>query len=164
MFSIISFIILILCLIFQSSLLTRWPIWGIVPDLTLIIITCFSWQSRTVRGTGFGFLAGLMQDFLSLKSLGSSAISKTCTGFITGNFKGNSKSYLLPLFFVIINTIVNEIIHLLFYFALGTQKVLTLNIAVNISNQIFINIIFSPVFIIIFARLGKIFTPRKLMI
>ena len=125
MFFVISILILILCLILQASFLARWPIWGVIPDLNLIAVTCFSWIAGPMKGTGFAFIAGIMQDFMSLKSPGASSISKTCIGFLTGSGKGRSKSkYLMPLFFLLVNTIINEVIYLLFYFSLGTQKIL----------------------------------------
>ncbi len=166
MFFAISPFIVIFSLILQTSFLPVWPLWGVVvPDLNLIVVTCFSWTGGPVRGTVFAFIAGTMQDFISLKSLGACALSKTCIGFLTGTARENSKSkFLLPLFLVFINTLINEIVYIIFYFALGSQKALPPDIISKILLQISANLLFAPVFLIIFNKLAGFFNPREITI
>lgn len=141
-------------MVIQTSILSRWPFLGIIPDLNLIVVTFFSIKTNSMDGTRFGFFAGLIQDFLSLKSLGASSLSKTCIGFLTGilNEKLDLK-FFLPPFLVLINTLINEGIYLLFYFALGNQKVLPSDLFIRVSLQCFFNLLFTPLIMIIFKKL-----------
>ena len=165
MFFIISSLIVIFCLILQTSLLTRWPCYGVIPDLSLIVVTCFSMNTNNVRGTTFGFLAGIMQDFISLKSPGASSLCKTCIAFLSGHFRRNKQNpTLLPVLLIIINTLINEGIYLLFYLALSANKSLPSNILIKIYIQILVNLCCAPLFFLIFNRLGRLFTPRESII
>ncbi|HPZ07930.1 MAG TPA: rod shape-determining protein MreD [Candidatus Eremiobacteraeota bacterium] len=163
MFLFISLSVLVLCNIIQTTFLPRWPLWGVIPDLNLIVVTCFSLKAGELSGTGFGFIAGIIQDLLSFKSMGISSISKTSAGFLTGTFKETFRDsgFLLVLSLIFANTLINEAGHLLFYFALSTQRVLPPNFISKIALQIFVNMIFTPLFLIFFVRLWRIFNPGK---
>jgi rod shape-determining protein MreD len=141
-------------MVLQTSVLSRCPFLGIIPDLNLIVVTFFSIKTSALDGTRFGFFAGLIQDFLSLKSFGASSLSKTCIGFLTGvlNEKLDLKFFLPPVL-VLVNTLINEVMYLLFYFAIGNQKVLPSDLFIRISLQCFFNLLFTPLIMIIFKRL-----------
>ena len=162
MFFFTGFIIMIISIITQGSVLSRISWNGVIPDLTLIVVISFSLHGGEVRGSIFGFIAGMVQDFISLKSLGACCISKTSTGLLAGYSKDNfsNSNLLTPVIIVIISTFINESIHLLFYFTLGTRRVLPPNFIEKILIQVLLNLIFLPFFLLLFANLNKLFSQR----
>ncbi len=100
------------CVIIQSTFMHNIEIYGVIPDIALIVIVFSSNSSGPMRGQILGFSAGLIQDFLSACPLGFNALNKTITGFIYGKLKGKLflDSILLPVIFVVTATIFKEII------------------------------------------------------
>ncbi|MEQ8225642.1 MAG: rod shape-determining protein MreD [Candidatus Eremiobacterota bacterium] len=162
MFFFTGAIIMIISVIIQGSVLSGISWNGVIPDLTLIVVVSFSLHGGEVRGSIFGFIAGMIQDFISLKSLGACCISKTSAGLLAGYSKDNfSNSNLLkPVIIMIISTFINESIHLLFYFALGTSRVLPPDFIKKILIQLLLNLIFLPFFLLVFINLSKLFSQR----
>ncbi|MEQ8170287.1 MAG: rod shape-determining protein MreD [Candidatus Eremiobacterota bacterium] len=162
MFFFTGVIIMIISIIIQGSVLSGISWKGVIPDLTLIVVVSFSLHGGEVRGSMFGFIAGMVQDFISLKSLGACCISKTSTGLLAGYSKDNfsNSNLLTPVIIVIISTFINESIHLLFYFTLGTRRVLPPNFIEKILIQVLLNLIFLPFFLLLFANLNKLFSQR----
>ena len=162
MFFFTGFIIMIISIIIQGSLLSNLSWNGVIPDLTLIVTVTFSLHAGEAKGSIFGFIAGMVQDFISLKSLGACCISKTSAGFLAGNSKENfrNSNLLTPVIIIIISTFINESVHLLFYFALGTRRVLPPDFVEKILIQLLLNLIFTPFFLIFFINLSKLFSQR----
>ena len=84
MFFFTGAIIMIISVIIQGSVLSGISWNGVIPDLTLIVVVSFSLHGGEVRGSIFGFIAGMIQDFIYLKSLGACCISKTSAGLLAG--------------------------------------------------------------------------------
>jgi len=162
MFFFSGLIIMIISIIVQGSLLSKISWNGVIPDLTLIVVISFAIHSGESRGSVFGFIAGMLQDFISLKSLGACCISKTSTGFLTGHFKDNfrNSNLLTPVILIIISTCINESVHLLFYFALGTGRVLPPDFVEKVLIQLLLNLVLAPFFLILFINLSKLFSQR----
>lgn len=83
-------IILVLSLILQSYL-DILAIAGVKPDLLLILTIYFSFKEGAFRGQIIGFVAGLLQDAISITNvpLGWQAMPKAIAGYLIGKY-GNS--------------------------------------------------------------------------
>jgi rod shape-determining protein MreD len=66
-------------------------IYGIVPDLVLILAVWVALQSGQFTAVLFGFGAGLMMDFITGDVPGTNALAKMAAGFLAGFFYGENK-------------------------------------------------------------------------
>ena len=109
---IFSLLLTVAFVILQSTLLQEIAIYGVIPDIALIIIVFSSNSMGTMRGQALGFIAGFIQDFLSSGPLGFNALIRTVIGFIFGKIKGKLflDSILLPILFIAIATLMKEAI------------------------------------------------------
>ncbi len=98
--------------ILQSTLLQKISVFGIVPDIALIVIVFTSYSSGSMSGQMTGFFTGLVQDFISSGPLGFNALIKTFIGFIYGKIQGKLflDHILLPVIFIVIATVMKEIL------------------------------------------------------
>lgn len=107
------------CVMLQSTLVPFLKIVNVHPDIVLIIIVAISVLLGYKMGTLFGFMAGLLLDISTGGAVGIYASIYTLIGFLSGLmekkvFKDN---FLLPLFFCFIGTIIKGFLEyiLLFY-------------------------------------------------
>ena len=73
---------LLFCVIAQSVLLGPFSVWGIRPDLFLLLVFLVSQRVSPEATTVLGFLIGLCQDGLSGGPLGLHAFSDSLLGFL----------------------------------------------------------------------------------
>jgi rod shape-determining protein MreD len=76
--------LLLIILIIQSTRFDFWSIYGVKPDLVLLLLFVISFREGDITGTVFGFFGGLTQDFFSNGLLGSGAFAKSLWGFLAG--------------------------------------------------------------------------------
>jgi len=79
--------IIILLFVFQSTLLHCCTVFGVRPDLILILATFIGVRFGKTKGATLGFFLGLIQDCLSGTFLGPNAFSKGVVGYIFGNLR-----------------------------------------------------------------------------
>jgi rod shape-determining protein MreD len=83
--------------ILQSTLIARFAIFNVVPDLALCIVVYAAYVNGTMTGQVSGFFSGLLLDFLSAAPLGLNCLVRTLIGALTGIFKG---AFFLDIFFM----------------------------------------------------------------
>lgn len=107
---IFSLLLTILFVVLQSTLMQKIAIYGVIPDIALVIIVLSANSMGAMRGQTLGFFAGLVQDFLSAGPLGFNALIRTIIGFIFGKIKGKLflDSILLPIIFIVVATLLKE--------------------------------------------------------
>jgi len=107
---IITFIILVLNLVFQSSVLPHFEIRGIIPNTSLIIIMSYALLRGSFEGAITGFAAGLLQDIFFGNSLCYYAFLGMLTGYFCGKFHHGffRENYATPVLFSIITVIAYE--------------------------------------------------------
>ncbi len=107
---ILSLVITGVFIALQSTILQKIAVRGVIPDVALVVIVFSSNSMGAMRGQFLGFIAGLLQDFLSSGPLGFNALIKTIIGFIFGKLKGKLflDSILLPVIFILSATILKE--------------------------------------------------------
>jgi rod shape-determining protein MreD len=77
-------VLLIIILFIQSTRFDFWSVYGVKPDLVLLLIFIISFREGRITGTVFGFIGGLAQDFFSNGLLGSGAFAKSLWGYLAG--------------------------------------------------------------------------------
>ena len=77
---------IVLCLIFQTTLVHIVSIGSIMPDLPIMILFLLGIRAGILPGIYAGFFLGLGQDLYSPSILGQNALAKTALGFFAGLF------------------------------------------------------------------------------
>jgi rod shape-determining protein MreD len=91
----------LILLIIQSTLLSRFNLFGIKPDLIVLFIVGRSLTEGPCSGVVWGFIFGLLADTMGSGLLGLGALTYSIAGFVAGQVapgKGRSRlSYLMAL-------------------------------------------------------------------
>ena len=111
-FAIVSALMLAVAVILQSTVLEYVAISGVKPDLALIVLVFVAVQGGPMVGQVSGFVAGLVQDFLSLPPLGMGALVRTTIGFVYGRLQGAlaAASILAPIVLVLVATVMKGVL------------------------------------------------------
>ena len=115
-----STILLIACTFAQSTGFGGIAVFGVVPDLSVIVLIWVSYKNGPVEGPVSGFLSGLAEDFLSASPLGFHAFVKTAVAAVTALLHGSFfiDKLLLPILLGFSGTVVKAIaagaVHILF--------------------------------------------------
>lgn len=113
---IIMALILIINMLFQSTVFQYVEIMGIIPNTYLIIIISFAFMRGDIEGAVIGFAAGLLQDVFFGKYIGMNAMLGMLTGLVCGKpseefFREN---FILPLLLTISGIFVYELLYYIF--------------------------------------------------
>jgi len=100
---IILIVLLFSGVLLQTTVFHSLP-YNISPDISLIMLICFSFRYGSQTSQFSGFIAGLLEDLLSLSPLGFNSFIKTIIGFFTGIF--HERLLMDPIVFPIISTAV----------------------------------------------------------
>lgn len=105
-------------LLLQTTLIPFISIWGVVPDLILILLVFYTLREGQIYGTVLGFVYGFFFDLITGSLLGSTIISKTVSGFIAGYFTNENKleNYFKNYVFVFIVLLCSAVDSLIFSF------------------------------------------------
>jgi len=111
-FALVSAVVLAAAVVLQSTVLEHVAIRGTKPDLALIVLVFVSVQGGVMLGQVSGFVAGLVQDFLSLPPLGMGALVRATIGFVYGRLQGAfaAGSVLAPVVLVFVATIIKGVL------------------------------------------------------
>ena len=83
----ISIILLILCFLLQSTLLSRFTMGGIVPNLMIVMIATIGFLLGNRTGMWFGFVFGLITDIFFGQIIGLYACIYMFMGYLNGAFE-----------------------------------------------------------------------------
>jgi len=107
----ISLMIVALVVVIQSTWLEAISIYGVKPDISLIVIVYIAFKNPGLQGQTVGFASGLLQDGISMSPLGLNAFIKTSVALIANLLSG--KFYidrlLMPALFGFISIILKAI-------------------------------------------------------
>ena len=138
-------ITIVLTYILQTTLMPEITVFGVQPDLSLIIICSIAFLFGSTSGGVVGFFLGIMLDFYYGRSIGINALLFLYIGVFLGSFnkKVFKDNYLVILVFMIFTTFLYETI-LYFYVAfVYSQQVDLLVMLSNIGIVILLNSIIS---------------------
>ncbi|HHW54794.1 MAG: rod shape-determining protein MreD [bacterium] len=110
----ILFLLVLSCLVLQSTFLASFAPYGLIPDLILIMVVSIALIRGSWEGAVWGFLAGLGLDMISSSYLGFHALTKMVVGFFFGlvEEKVFKENLLLPAVVLFMASIVHELLFL----------------------------------------------------
>ena len=85
----VSTLLLGIAVILQSTVLRFVALKGVKPDLALIVMVFVAVRRGSMSAQVSGFLAGLLEDILSLAPVGFNALLRTVLGFFYGLTAGS---------------------------------------------------------------------------
>ena len=92
-----TFLLLLVCFILQTTVVDWLQIFGIGPDLMIILIVSISIKYGPAAGCFWGFFAGFSQDiYAPVEWLGANTISMTVLGFVVGQLEERFLPLNLP--------------------------------------------------------------------
>lgn len=105
--TLITTLLLGAAVLLQSTLLHWVALNGVKPDLALIVLVFAAVRRGSMTAQVSGFLAGLLEDVLSLAPLGFNALLRTMLGFFYGLTAGSIfvDPILMPVLLVLVATI-----------------------------------------------------------
>lgn len=113
--------VILLALLLQSTVLAALPLWGVYPDLILVVVVAFSLLKGPVFGARYGFFAGLGLDLLIGEMVGLNAVTKMLVGAVVGAMadKLYKENYLVPFLSVMAATLLDQLLYWLGATAFG---------------------------------------------
>ena len=143
----------------QSTLFRFIEIRGASPDLVLIYLVFAADTRGPLQGQVLGFIAGVIEDLLSLAPLGFNSLIRLLTGFLFGHTRGKIflDPLVSPILFVLAATLLKEVFALLLsvMFLETAVKAFTLSFWIELG----MNIVMAPIVYNIFRSL-KIFVEN----
>lgn len=118
----ISIILLILCFLLQSTLLSRFTMGGIVPNLMIVMIATIGFLLGNRTGMWLGFVFGLITDIFFGQIIGLYACIYMFMGYLNGAFEKIlfPHDIKLPLLLIVCTDFVySNICYILFFLLKG---------------------------------------------
>lgn len=76
--------IIVVALLLQTSVFSFFPLYGVYPNVTLVVVISFGLLRGPYSGLAFGFFTGLLTDVLSGQLIGLGGLICACLGLIAG--------------------------------------------------------------------------------
>jgi len=121
-------LVVFLAVVVQIAAINRISLFGIRPDLTVLVVVSVALRRGSLTGTLVGFLVGLLQDLLVPSTLGMNMLAKSILGFAAGRLGQNLAVPGLPLYgpLLALAVIFHDWIYLLAYTSLDPGRFLRL--------------------------------------
>lgn len=127
-------LLLLGALVLQTSLFAYVPLFGALPELTLLVAIAIALEEGPEWGAGAGFVAGLLIDLIGALPMGISALSYCLVGYFVGWFRDHMPDMpLAPIAVVAVATAAGQGLVLLLaaLFGQGTRGVGALTVALT---------------------------------
>lgn len=114
----------LLAFILQIAVMPQFKLFGVQPDLILVVAVVVAVQEGPVQGAIVGFCGGMLMDIVSPQVMGVGAFSETVAAFLAGMLKEFFMTYsiLLPVLLVFIVTILELSVNQLTLLMLGQEN------------------------------------------
>ena len=108
----VSVLILLCVVIFETAILSNMLFLPAVPDLLLIVSLYLSVHNGKVFGVSSGFVSGLFFDFLSVSPFGLHCLLRTIIGYLMGVFNKtlNMNGVFLPVLIGFVATLMKVLL------------------------------------------------------
>ena len=105
-------IVLVVCILLQSTLLTKIAIRGVRPDLAMLVLIFVSMRRGSMAGQVSGCAAGFLEDLMNVSPLGFHSLLRAVIGFLYGMLSGNVfiDPFLMPIILAVVATILKGIL------------------------------------------------------
>jgi rod shape-determining protein MreD len=129
----------LLTLVAQVALVNRIDLWGIRPDLALLLLVFLAQRRGPVFGTVLGFCIGLLEGLLQPHTLGMQCLAKSVLGFGIGKLSQQLVAESLVLLAVLLglSVLVHDAIFLLAYTHLSLPRFFSMYFTIAIPTAIY---------------------------
>ncbi len=147
--------LLSLLVLLQTNILRVIAIGGAVPDLALIVLVFLANRNGSMAAQVSGFVAGIVQDLVSLAPLGFHAFVRTLTGYLFGLTRGNIfvDPILVPVLIVLAATILKGVLTALLAAVFGISSAFAGLFSTTFLIELLYNAVLAP---FLFGLLGVI--------
>lgn len=117
------FLVLIVTFILQATLVPHFKVFGVQPDLILIVVVIIAFLTDPFVGSVTGFVGGLLEDLISTRVMGLNALSKTIVGYLGGLVKKTifAEPTILLALAIFIATLLDQSIYIGVSYLLGHE-------------------------------------------
>lgn len=161
---VLSFGLVALLLVIQSTWLEALAIHAVIPDLSLLAIVYLAFKNPGLEGQTVGFAAGLLQDGISAAPLGLHAFIKTAVAWVANLLSGKFyiDKVLMPALFGMIATLLKAVYLLVLAFFFP-GKVLAYDFLGSLLwIEVAYNAVAAPILFLLLGLLDRFLLPRKL--
>ncbi|SJZ92914.1 rod shape-determining protein MreD [Selenihalanaerobacter shriftii] len=108
----VYFVLMLISLVLQITIFAFYPVWGVTPDLLLIIVISSALLNGYRKGAYIGFFTGLIQDVFSSGLFGSNIVIKLILGYACGFLQKKiyPKSIIIPGLVITVSTIFSQLL------------------------------------------------------
>ncbi|SCY15820.1 rod shape-determining protein MreD [Alkaliphilus peptidifermentans] len=152
-------VIIVINLIFQSTLLQYFKIYDVLPNTALILVISLAIYSGKNKGAIIGFFVGILQDIIFGRIIGLNAMIFMVTGYTVGSINRNlfKDNLIVPFTLTALATGFYEVINMLLIFLLG-YRIELFNV---FKKMLFIGVLYNSIFsVIIYIYVSKLFRSR----
>ena len=108
-------------LVLQVMIAPHVAIFGVTPNLLLLVVITLAFVEGSSAGATVGFIAGLLMDLLSTGPIGAWALVMSVVGYLSGSLRRNlfAEGWLAPVTVGIITALVADFAYLLVVTVIG---------------------------------------------
>ncbi len=105
----------------QAGIAPHLSVFGVVPNLFLLVVVTLGFVEGPTAGSVAGFVAGLLLDMLGMSAIGPWALVLSVVGFVAGTLSANmfAEGWLLPVTVVFVASLLAELAYGLLLAVLG---------------------------------------------
>lgn len=159
------FLLILINIVFQSSILPYFTLFGFVPNTGLVLIVIIALRQGKYYGGFFGLGLGLIQDILFGQVIGVNALIFFILGYVVGMIQEvlDIENIIIPILTSAISTIFYNFFFYIIMFFLSRdipmeimmRNVFSIEILYNVVLAALIYKLFSKIFVIPSLRFGK---------
>jgi len=150
-------------LVVQTTIIPKIAIFGISPDLLLILLFVFSVQYGATNGIWTGFSLGVLIDVFSAGILGANALAKTVIGATAGFFDRRNMAIdpILQLIILLIMVILHDVMIYIVNLVKGDANLLS-ELPMFVLVSAFPRAIYTTIVAVIIFMASEILFPAKM--
>jgi rod shape-determining protein MreD len=120
---VLSYLILLAAFILQTTVVPHLKIFGVQPDLILIVVVTYAFLYGPVAGSIAGFFGGILQDMVLIRGIGFNALGKAIMGYLGGMVEKAmfADNIILIMIAIFLATILNQLIYSGLFFLIGEK-------------------------------------------
>lgn len=159
------FPVMFLMLILQAAILPRFPLLGMVPQLSLLAATSWGLLRGPEEGALWAFIGGFLLDLYTSGPIGAMALSMMLAVFVVSLIRQNfpTSNFFLPILYAVLATIIYLASYLLLVSLLSPGQVSAGAVTVLAPTILLNALIMLPVHWLM-SRLERFVNPRRVEI
>ncbi len=132
-----------LALVLQLAFVDHLSLFGVRPDITVLIVVLLGLRRGPSTGTLVGFFLGLFQDLLAPATLGMNMLAKSVLGYLSGRLGQTLALSTLPLYAPLfaVAVLVHDLLYLMVYTRLDPYRVLKIFLVESLPTALYTAIV-----------------------